>query len=91
VFSAILTGMTLSTIITTNAYLEPQKEIRISETVIEYEPYTTKNGRLRHYITFKNPVDNQIIRLEVYRKYEVGKTFTKTMKLGKWGQLYSIN
>jgi len=87
----ILCGLTFSTIVTTNAYCGPQKIIEIKEPIIRYEPYITKNGRLRHYIRFINPTDNQIINLEVYRKYSVGELFIKEMKIGKWGQLYSID
>jgi len=87
---AILNGLTLSTIVTTNAYLGVEKKVTINETVIDYEAYTTKNGRLRHYIKFKNPITNIPIRLEVYTEYEVGDTFVKEMRVGKWGQLYSF-
>ena len=90
IFSGILCGLTVSTTVTTNAYLEPQKAISINETVTKYETDRTKWGRLRHYINFKNPANNLEIRLEVYRKYYVGEKFTKDMKIGKWGQLYSI-
>ncbi len=57
--------------------------------VEEYKPYTTKNGRLRHYINFENPKNQELINLEVYRKYEVGEIFEKEMKYGYWGILYS--
>ena len=91
VFSAILCGLTFSAIVTTNAFSGPRESTTINEPVIEYEPYTTKWGRLRHYIKFKNPNDNKIIRLEVYRKYEVGETFSKGLKIGKWGLVYSVD
>ena len=90
IFSGLLCGLTVSTIVTTNAYLGQPKVLTINEPVIKYEPYTTRWGRLRHYIDFKNPIDNSIITLEVYRKYNVGETFIKEMSIGKWGQLYSM-
>ena len=68
IFSGILCGLTVSTIITTNAYLEPQKAITINEPVTKYNTDRTKWGTLRHYISFKNPTNNLEIRLEVYRK-----------------------
>ena len=91
IVSAILLGLTLSSIVTTNAYCDRSKEFRIVATVESYEAYTTKWGRLRHYIIFTNPVNKSEIRLEVFRKYEIGESFIKDMKLGKWGQLYSVD
>ena len=87
----IISGLTLSALITTNAYLRPQRTITINEPVIKYEPYVNKQGRLQHYITFKNPTDDSLIRLEVYRPYNVGETFQKEMRIGKWGLLYSMD
>ena len=91
IFASILLGLTFSVIVTSNAYLGSTKVLVIKERVIEYEPYITKWGRLRHYIKFINPTTNNIIRLEVYRKYNVDETFIKEMKIGKWGQLYSFD
>ena len=89
--SAILIGMTVSTIVTTNAYCGESKAVTITGTVINYSTNTTKWGRLQHHIKFINSFDNTMTNLEVYRKYEIGEVFNKDMKIGKWGQLYSID
>lgn len=89
--SMILYGLTLSCLITTNSYLGNQRTILINQPVIEYEPYFNKQGRLQHYITFKNPTDNSSIRINASRKYEIGETFSKEMKIGTWGLLYSFD
>ena len=85
----ILFGITFSLIITTNKLFGNSENVKIIETVEKYEPYTTKNGRLRHYIDFRNPKTQETIHLEVYREYYVGEIFEKEMKYGAWGILYS--
>jgi hypothetical protein len=87
----ILTGLTFSTIVTTNAYLKSKRTLFIKERVIDYETSTTKFGRRRHHILIKNPIDSSLIHLEVYRKYSAGEMFIKEMEVGRWGFLYSIN
>ncbi|MBC7450131.1 MAG: hypothetical protein H7259_01435 [Cytophagales bacterium] len=91
VFSIIIDGLTLSTIVTTNAYIGPSKKITIKAEVIRYEPYRGKTGKINHYIEFKNPVGNKIIKLHVNRQYEAGELFIKEMNVGLWGQLYSMD
>ena len=91
IVSAILIGLTVSTIVTTNAYCGQSKDVRIIGTVVNYSENTTKWGRLRHRIKFINSYDQTMTDIEVYRKYEIGEEFNKNMKIGKWGQLYSIN
>ena len=91
IVSAILIGMSVSTIVTSNAYCGQSKDVRIIGTVVDYSENTTKWGRLRHRIKFINSYDQTMTDIEVYRKYEVGEEFNKNMKIGKWGQLYSIN
>ena len=91
IFAVILLALIFSVIVTSNAYLGSSEVLLIKERVIKYEPYITKWGRLRHYIEFINPTNNKIIRLEVYRKYNIDETFIKEMKIGKWGQLYSFD
>lgn len=88
--SGILYGLILSAIITSNAYLKPLSSIIINEPVIEYEPYTTRYGRLRHYIKFENPQTKRPYRIEVFREYKVGEVFSKEMKIGRWNQIYSF-
>ena len=82
-------GIILSTIITTNAYLGTSKNIEINAEVLKYITGKTKFGRTTHQIEFVNPNDGQIIRLEVYQKYNIGENFKKDMKIGYWNQLYS--
>lgn len=91
IITATLCGIILSAIITTNAYLEPQKSVSVNAPVIKYEAHLTKYRRLRHEILIINPVDSSSLKLEVYRKYSEGEIFHKGMKLGKWGMLYSFH
>jgi hypothetical protein len=91
IISAILVGMTVSTIVTTNAYCGQSKDILVIGTVLDYSENTTKWGRLRHRIKFISSYDNKMKDFEVYRKYELGEEFRKEMKIGLWGQLYSID
>lgn len=87
--TAIFFGIAFSLIITTNKFFGISENIKIKEAVEKYEPYITKNGRLRHYIDFRNPKTQNTIHLEVYREYYVGEIFEKEMKYGAWGILYS--
>ena len=73
----------------TNKFFGKSESVKINESVEKYEPYITKNGRLRHYIDFRNPKTQEIIHLEVYREYYVGEIFEKEMNYGAWGILYS--
>jgi hypothetical protein len=82
-------GITFSLIITSNKFFGKSETVKIKERVKKYEPYITKNGRLRHYIDFRNPKTQKTIHLEVYREYYVGEIFEKEMKYGAWGILYS--
>lgn len=86
--SIIFCAMFFSLIITTNSFGKSQL-VMIRQTIIKYRPEVTKNGRLRHYIDFKNPYNNDNIHLEVYREYKPGEIFEKEMKFGQWGILYS--
>jgi hypothetical protein len=90
IVSAIIVGMTVSTIVTTNAFCGQSKEIEIKAKVLGYSANTTKWGRLRHRIKFINSYDKTMTDIEVYRKYKIGEVFNKKMKIGKWGQLYSL-
>jgi hypothetical protein len=91
IVSAVLVGMTVSTIVTTNAYCGQSKDVLVVGTVVDYSESTTKWGRLRHRIKFISSHDKKLKNFEVYRKYEIGEEFKKDMKIGKWGQLYSID
>lgn len=88
-FTMILCGIAFSSIITTNKFLGKSEIVMVKEPVERYEPYITRNGRLRHYIDFKNPRTDRTIHIEVYRRYNVGETFEKEMNYGFWGILYS--
>jgi hypothetical protein len=82
-------AMIYSTIITTNTYIGNSDIILIQENVQDYYTSTDKYGKTRRYIEFLNPVDKEIITLEVYRQYNIGEMFEKQMKIGQWGILYS--
>ena len=87
--TGIFLGIVFSLIITTNKFVGKSENVKIKEFVEEYKLSTTKNGRLRHYIKFENPKNQELINLEVYTKYEVGEIFEKEMQYGYWGILYS--
>jgi hypothetical protein len=87
--TGIFFGIAFSLIITTNKFFGKSEIVIISQPVEKYTEDITKNGRLRHYIEFKNPKTNKIIILEVYKKYKVGDVFKKEMKYGAWEILYS--
>jgi hypothetical protein len=87
--TGVLFGIAFSLIITTNKIFGKSEIVKINEIVEKYEPYMTKNGRLRHYIDFRNPKTQESIHLEVYREYYVGEIFEKEMNYGAWGILYS--
>jgi len=89
--TVILVGITVSTIVTTNAFCGQSKDILVVGTVVDYSENTTKWGRHRHQIKFISSYDNKMKDFEVYRKYEIGEEFRKEMKIGLWGQLYSID
>lgn len=82
-------GILFSVIVTTNSF--HSSRIKIREVVLNYEPYTTRHGRLRHYIDIINPKTKNKIHLEVYREYQIGELFEKEMYDGVWGIIYSKN
>ena len=84
----ILAGTTLSLIILTNAYIGDSNTINLNAQIVDY--YTTKGrGGIKHYIKIQDQQIDRIIDLKVQRQYQVGEPFNKTMKIGKWGLLYS--
>jgi membrane protease YdiL (CAAX protease family) len=87
--AGISLGIFFSIIVTTNSF--HSSRIKIREVVLNYEPYTTRHGRLRHYIDIINPRTKNKIHLEVYREYQIGALFEKEMNCGIWGILYSKN
>jgi hypothetical protein len=84
----ILYGLTFSLIVTTNMLLEPIV-VQVNEPILNYQYSLSKNGKKSHYIKIKHPTKNEIIELRVYQDYNEGELFTKEMKIGKWGILYS--
>lgn len=81
-------GTTFSLIILTNAYSGESRAIHLNAKVVGY--YTLRNkGRKRHYIKIQDQQIDRIIELKVQDSYEIGQTFNKTMKIGKWGLIYS--
>ena len=84
----ILYGLTFSLIVTTNMLLEPTV-VQVNEPILNYQYSLSKNGKKSHYIKIKHPTKNEIIELRVYQDYNEGELFTKAMKIGKWGILYS--
>ena len=86
--TGIFIGTTLSMIILTNAYIGNSRTINLNAKIVNYYTLTSK-GRTRHYIKIQDQQLARIIDLKVQGQYQVGQTFNKTMKIGKWGLLYS--
>lgn len=82
---------TFSTIILTNGYIGRSKTVDINAIVIDYKitGEGVKKGITKHYIKIKDEQINRIIELKVDKAYKIGQPFTKTMKVGIWGLLYS--
>ena len=89
----IFTLTTFSLIILTNSYLGDSRNITINAKIIDYriEGEGFRRGITKHYIKIKDQQFDRIIELKVDRQYEIGEAFNKTMKIGKWGLLYSEN
>ena len=86
--TGIFIGTTLSMIILTNAYIGDSRTINLNAEIVDYYTLTSK-GRTRHYIKIQDKQVDRIIDLKVQHPYEIGAAFNKTMKIGKWGLLYS--
>lgn len=86
--TGIFIGTTLSIIILTNAYYGDSKTINLNAKIVDYYILRRK-GRTRHYIKIQDHQLDKIIDLKVQGPYQVGQIFNKTMKIGKWGLLYS--
>jgi hypothetical protein len=86
--TGIFIGTTLSMINLTNAYIGNSRTINLNAKIVDYYTLTSK-GRTKHYIKIQDQQLHRVIELKVQGKYRVGKTFKKTMKIGKWGLLYS--
>ena len=78
---------TLSIIILTNSSGD-NKTINLNAKIVDY--YTTRNkGRISHYIKIQDSQLERIVELKVDRPFQIGQPFIKTIKIGKWGLLYS--
>ncbi len=86
----ILYGLTFSLILITNSMIY-NRVIQVNEPILNYHCNLSRNGKTKHYIKIKHPTKNEIIELRVYQDYNEGELFTKEMKIGKWGILYSEN
>ena len=85
--TGIFIASTLSIIILTNSVMGDGRIINLNATVVNY--YTSSSGKIKHYIKIKDKQLDRIIELKVKESYKVGETFVKTMKIGKWGLIYS--
>jgi hypothetical protein len=85
--TGILFATTLSTIILTNDTGDV-KSINLNAKIIDY--HTTRNrGRTSHYIKIQDDQLRGIVELKVDRPFQIGQSFIKSMKIGRWGLLYS--
>jgi hypothetical protein len=88
--SGIFIATTLSIIILTNAYTGDSQTITLNAKIVDYYILKSKS-RTRHYIKIQDEQIGRIIELKVQEPYQIGHTFNKTMKIGRWGLLYSEN
>lgn len=86
--SLILVVTTLSIIILTNAYVGDSKTITLDATIVDYYSRKSK-GRTRHYIKIEDKQLKRIVELKVDKPYQAGEAFSRTIKIGYWGLLYS--
>ena len=77
-----------SLIVLTNTYLGEQKTINVQGSVIKTDA-STRKFRAHYFVTIKAKQLNRTIDLQVDRPYTIGEPFTKKMKIGYWGLLYS--
>lgn len=90
IFVIIVTSLIFVSVTTTiNCNIGNSKEIYISSKILSTKFSHTKNGRLRHYISFYNEKIGYVKDLEVYYKYQKDDYFNKKMKIGSLGLLYS--
>ena len=89
-FTLVLNFAIFSLIICKNTYYGEQEPVYVNKPVLSYNWHRTKRfGRIKHYITFEDPKTKKVIKLHVYRKYNVGEYFSKHMYYGSLGILYS--
>ena len=86
--TGLLIGTTHSVIILSNAS-GVNKPINLNAEIISYYWSTNSRGHVSQYIKIKDNQLDRIVELKVDKPYEIGQPFTKPMKIGKWGLLYS--
>lgn len=84
----LLTVTVLSSIILTNAYIGESRTINLNAKVVDYYTLTNRE-QTRHYIKIQDQQLDRIVDLKVFEPYLIGQQFKKTMRIGKWGLLYS--
>ncbi len=85
--TGIFFATTLSLILLSNSSGD-NRTINLNAVIVGY--YSTSNkGRINHYIKIQDPQLERVVELKVHRQFEIGQPFTKSMKIGKWGLLYS--
>ena len=86
-FIISLLFVSITTIV--NCNIGSSEEIYINSKILKTNNSYTKNGKLRHYISFYNESVGYVKDLEVYKNYQKGENFNKKMKIGSLGLLYS--
>ena len=90
VFSNVVISLLFVSITTiVNCNIGSSEEIHINSKILKTNNSFTKNGKLRHYISFYNEKVGYVEDLEVYKNYKKGDNFNKKMKIGSLGLLYS--
>jgi hypothetical protein len=88
ILTVLFTITTFSSIILTNKYFGDNKTVVINAKIIDSYSTSSKIGKTYHII-IKDQKINRLVDLKVDKKYQIGIRFNKTMKIGKWGLLYS--
>jgi len=85
--TAILFATTLSIILLSNSSGD-NRTINLNAIIVDYHS-TNNRGRINHYIRIQDSQLNRVVELKVKRQFAIGQPFTESMKIGKWGLLYS--
>lgn len=89
-FSNVVISLLFVSIATiVNCNIGSSEEIHINSKILKSNNSYTKNGKLRHYISFYNENVGYVEDLEVYENYQKGDNFNIKMKIGSLGLLYS--
>lgn len=88
-FSNLIISLLFVSITTiVNCNIGSSEEIYINSKILKTKSSYTKNGKIRHYISFYNEKAGYVEDLEVYGKYQKGDNFNKKMKIGSLGLIY---